>query len=133
MSKILGSHNKRLAKARDALAPTQRKRVKASNWEQTSPAEGGPVDPKLIPFYSGHVVGPIWRRQDRGLLKCRSHYMELFNIATSSRSRLSRSDRFACYIQYLLGSLLFTDKSGNIVPSRLWPLVKDVRSFGKFA
>ncbi|KAI5672127.1 hypothetical protein M9H77_12491 [Catharanthus roseus] len=31
---------------------------------------------------------------------------------------------------YLMGSSLFTDKSGNIVSSKLWPLAKDVRSFG---
>ncbi|KAI5667090.1 hypothetical protein M9H77_16943 [Catharanthus roseus] len=33
MSKITGSHNKRPDKARDVPAPTQRKRVKASDWE----------------------------------------------------------------------------------------------------
>ncbi|KAI5652679.1 hypothetical protein M9H77_29866 [Catharanthus roseus] len=38
---------------------------------QTGP-EGDPVDPELIPSYGGHVAGPIWRGQDRGLLKCRS-------------------------------------------------------------
>ncbi|KAI5663231.1 hypothetical protein M9H77_22554 [Catharanthus roseus] len=73
---------------------------------------------------------------DRGLLKFRSQYMaitgwtltdaeELFNVATDPRSRLSSSDRDACYIQYLLGSSLFTDKSGNIVPSKHWSLLKD--------
>ncbi|KAI5668185.1 hypothetical protein M9H77_18038 [Catharanthus roseus] len=40
MSKILGSRNKRLDKARDIPAPTQRKKVKVSNWEQPGPAEG---------------------------------------------------------------------------------------------
>ncbi|KAI5658440.1 hypothetical protein M9H77_27233 [Catharanthus roseus] len=56
-----GSCNKRLDKARDIPAPTQRKKVKASDWEQTCPVEGGPVDPELIPSYGGHVAGPIWR------------------------------------------------------------------------
>ncbi|KAI5659110.1 hypothetical protein M9H77_27903 [Catharanthus roseus] len=58
---------------------------------------------------------------------------ELFDVATSSRSTLSRSDRAACYIQYLLGSSLFTDKSGNIVPSRLWPLAWIYMYFPMFA
>ncbi|KAI5674557.1 hypothetical protein M9H77_14921 [Catharanthus roseus] len=40
-------------------------------------AEGGPVDPELIPSYGGHLVGRIWCGQDRGLLKCRSRYMAL--------------------------------------------------------
>ncbi|KAI5677266.1 hypothetical protein M9H77_08216 [Catharanthus roseus] len=116
-----------------------RKRVKASDWEQIGPAEGGPVDPKLIPSYGGHV--------DRGILKYRSRYMaltgwsitdaEVVSLATGTGLMhlhiLPMSDRTACYIQYLLGSSLFTDKIGNIVPSRLWPLVKDARSSGKFA
>ncbi|KAI5671370.1 hypothetical protein M9H77_11734 [Catharanthus roseus] len=63
-----GSHNKRPDVVRDVPAPTQ-KRKKA--------AEGGPVDPELIPSYGGHVAGRIWRGQDRGLLKCRSRYMAL--------------------------------------------------------
>ncbi|KAI5648028.1 hypothetical protein M9H77_34033 [Catharanthus roseus] len=56
-------------KARDVLAPTQRKRVKASDWEQTCLTKRGPVDSALIPSYGGHV--------DRGLLKYRSRYMAL--------------------------------------------------------
>ncbi|KAI5667927.1 hypothetical protein M9H77_17780 [Catharanthus roseus] len=56
MSKISGSRNKRPNVAREVLAPTQRrKKVKASNWEQTCPADGGPIDPELIPSYGGHV------------------------------------------------------------------------------
>ncbi|KAI5673600.1 hypothetical protein M9H77_13964 [Catharanthus roseus] len=74
----IGSRNKRPEVARDVPAPTQkRKKVKASDWEQTGAAEGGPVDPELIPSYGGHVAGLIWRGQDRGLLKCRSRYMAL--------------------------------------------------------
>ncbi|KAI5657511.1 hypothetical protein M9H77_26304 [Catharanthus roseus] len=63
---LTGSRDKRTDKALDVPAPTQRKRVK-----------GGPVDPELIPSYGGLVAGPIWRGQDRGLLKCRSRYMAL--------------------------------------------------------
>ncbi|KAI5678119.1 hypothetical protein M9H77_09069 [Catharanthus roseus] len=59
MSKISGSCNKRPDKARDVPTPTKRKRVKASDWEQTSPAEGGPIDPELILSYGGHVASPI--------------------------------------------------------------------------
>ncbi|KAI5650633.1 hypothetical protein M9H77_36638 [Catharanthus roseus] len=57
MSKISGSRNKRPDKAHDVLAPTQRKKVKTSNWEQTGPTEGGLVDLELIPSYGGHVTG----------------------------------------------------------------------------
>ncbi|KAI5673421.1 hypothetical protein M9H77_13785 [Catharanthus roseus] len=64
------SHNKRPEVACEVLAPTQkRKKVKPSDLEQTSPAEGGPVDPELIPLYGGHVAGPIWCGQDCGSLK----------------------------------------------------------------
>ncbi|KAI5654437.1 hypothetical protein M9H77_31624 [Catharanthus roseus] len=60
MSKIQGSRNKRPDVAREVLALTQkRKKVKASDWEQTGPADGGPIDPKLIPSYGGHVAG-LW-------------------------------------------------------------------------
>ncbi|KAI5672480.1 hypothetical protein M9H77_12844 [Catharanthus roseus] len=130
MCKISGSRNKRPDKTHETPAPTQRKKVKSSKWEQTGPSEGGLVDPELIPLYDGHVAGPIWCGQDRGLLKSQSRCMELFDVATDPRSRLPSSDRAACYIQYLLGSSLFTDKIGNIAPSKLWPLVKDVRSSG---
>ncbi|KAI5683486.1 hypothetical protein M9H77_04714 [Catharanthus roseus] len=50
MSKFARSRNKKSEVARDVPAPTQkRKKVKASDWEQTGAAEGGPVDPELIP------------------------------------------------------------------------------------
>ncbi|KAI5653967.1 hypothetical protein M9H77_31154 [Catharanthus roseus] len=147
-SGVTASRNKRPDKGRNVLVPTQRKKVKSSEWEQTRTAKGGPIDPELITSYGGHVAGCIWHGQDRGLLKSRLRYMsnlglafvgggingqELFDVATDPQSRLSSSDKAACYIQYLLGSSLFTDKSGNIVPSKLWPLVKDVRSSGGFA
>ncbi|KAI5673535.1 hypothetical protein M9H77_13899 [Catharanthus roseus] len=58
MSKFIGSRNKRPEVAYEVPALTQkRKKVKPSNWEQTEPAEGGPVNPKLIPSYGGHVAG----------------------------------------------------------------------------
>ncbi|KAI5663312.1 hypothetical protein M9H77_22635 [Catharanthus roseus] len=62
MSMFAGSRNKRPEMARDVPAPTQkRKKVKASDWEQTEAVETGPVDPELIPSYGGHVAGRIWR------------------------------------------------------------------------
>ncbi|KAI5668031.1 hypothetical protein M9H77_17884 [Catharanthus roseus] len=36
---------------------SRRKKVKPSDWEQTEAAEGGPIDPELIPSYGGHVAG----------------------------------------------------------------------------
>ncbi|KAI5656937.1 hypothetical protein M9H77_25730 [Catharanthus roseus] len=77
MSKFAGSRNKRP--------------------DVTEAAEGGPVDPELIPSYGGHVAGQIWRGQDRGLLKCRSRYMaltgfnalELHAVATSRQTSQS--------------------------------------------
>ncbi|KAI5672106.1 hypothetical protein M9H77_12470 [Catharanthus roseus] len=84
MSKIAGSRNRRPNVAREVSAPTQkRKKVKASDWEQTGQqrevllTQRGPIDPELIPSYGGHVAGPIWRRQERGSLQCRSRYMSL--------------------------------------------------------
>ncbi|KAI5674340.1 hypothetical protein M9H77_14704 [Catharanthus roseus] len=114
-----GFRNKRPEVAREVPAPTQkRKKVKASDWEQTEPAEGGPVESELIPSYSGHVAGPIWHEHARGSLKFRSHYMtltaELHTVPTSRQTSLSPRVRAACYLQYILGSSLFSDKSGNI-------------------
>ncbi|KAI5668059.1 hypothetical protein M9H77_17912 [Catharanthus roseus] len=66
MSKFAESRNKRPDVARDVPAPTQkRKKVKPSDWEQTEAAEGD-----LLTRSSSHHT-------DRGLLKCRSRYMEL--------------------------------------------------------
>ncbi|KAI5654466.1 hypothetical protein M9H77_31653 [Catharanthus roseus] len=73
MSKISRSRNKRSNKARDIPAPTQRKRVKASDWEQTGPADGGSIDLELIPSYGGHVAGS-W------LIK-----VPITNLSTASR------------------------------------------------
>ncbi|KAI5665010.1 hypothetical protein M9H77_24333 [Catharanthus roseus] len=78
-------------------ADRKRKKVKASDWEQTEAAERGPVDLELIPSYGGHVAGRICRGQDRGLLKCRSRYMaltgfnalELHVVATSRKTSQS--------------------------------------------
>ncbi|KAI5681406.1 hypothetical protein M9H77_02634 [Catharanthus roseus] len=81
------SRNKRPDKAHDVSVPTQRKRVTASDYEQTGPEEGGPVDPELIPSY------------DRGLLKYRSRYMAL-----TATSRACSSTPIRHYYRYLLSS-----------------------------
>ncbi|KAI5652837.1 hypothetical protein M9H77_30024 [Catharanthus roseus] len=78
MSKFVGSRNKRPEVAREVSIPTQkRKKVKPSDWEQTEPAEGGLVDPELIPSYGGHVARRIWRGHNHGSLKFQSRYMAL--------------------------------------------------------
>ncbi|KAI5654646.1 hypothetical protein M9H77_31833 [Catharanthus roseus] len=113
-------------KTRPPTNPTQRKKSKNDGWEQTCPADGGPQDPVIIPSYSGH---------DKGILKSRSRYVsltviqsdldisdsstginsqDLAGVADSPRSRLSTEQRTACYVLYLLGSSLFTDKSLDI-------------------
>ncbi|KAI5653186.1 hypothetical protein M9H77_30373 [Catharanthus roseus] len=62
IKKISRSRNKRPDVACEVLAPTQRRnKVKPSDWEQTGPTDGGPVDLELIPSYGGHVAGSIWR------------------------------------------------------------------------
>ncbi|KAI5649957.1 hypothetical protein M9H77_35962 [Catharanthus roseus] len=63
MSKIAGSRQKRPEKSRPPANPTQRKKSKNDGWEQTGPANGGPQDPVIVPSYSGHVAGCIWRGQ----------------------------------------------------------------------
>ncbi|KAI5671103.1 hypothetical protein M9H77_11467 [Catharanthus roseus] len=133
MSKIAGSRNKRPDVAREVPAPTQkRKKVKVSDWEQTSPTDEGPVDPELIPSYRGHVAGPIWRgHDDLGLALTGGlgfKAAELHAVATSRQTLLSHCVRVVCYLQYILGSSLFSDKNGNTVPARLWPLLQDVSS-----
>ncbi|KAI5650032.1 hypothetical protein M9H77_36037 [Catharanthus roseus] len=140
MSKIAGSQQKRPEKSRPPTNPTQRKKSKNDGWEQTVPDDGGPQDPVIVPSYSGHVAGCIWRGQYRDILKSRSRYVsltgwtpsdpavsdlhisdssiginaqDLAGVTDSPHSRLSTEQRAACYVLYLLGSSLFTDKSGN--------------------
>ncbi|KAI5677485.1 hypothetical protein M9H77_08435 [Catharanthus roseus] len=61
---------------------------------------------------------------------CPAGIGHIVEILEELDSRLSTELRAACYIQYLLGSSLFIDKSGNIVPAKLWPIVKHVWSSG---
>ncbi|KAI5657191.1 hypothetical protein M9H77_25984 [Catharanthus roseus] len=140
MSKITRSRQKRPEKSRPRTNPTQRKKSKNDDWEQTGPADSRPQDPVLVLSYSGHVAGSMWCGQDRGILKSKSRYVsltswtpsdpavsdldisnssigingqDLAGVAESPRSRLSTEQRAACYVLYLLGSSLFNDKSGN--------------------
>ncbi|KAI5652619.1 hypothetical protein M9H77_29806 [Catharanthus roseus] len=77
MSKIAGSRQKRPEKSHPPTNPMQRKKSKNDGWEQTGPVDGGPQDPVIVPSYSGHVAGCIWRGQDRGILKSRSRYVSM--------------------------------------------------------
>ncbi|KAI5682392.1 hypothetical protein M9H77_03620 [Catharanthus roseus] len=138
----------------------KRKKVKPSEWERTELAERALVDPELIPSYDGHVAGRIWRGQfilgvpaygsivdsrlseeqllrlvqdDLGLALTGGlgfNAAELHAVGTSRQTSLSPHVRAVCYLQYILGSSLFSDKSGNIVPARLWPLLQDASSVG---
>ncbi|KAI5654266.1 hypothetical protein M9H77_31453 [Catharanthus roseus] len=56
---------KKTRKSHPPTNPTQRKKSKNDSWEQTGPADGGPQDPVIVPSYSGHVAGCIWRGQGR--------------------------------------------------------------------
>ncbi|KAI5671919.1 hypothetical protein M9H77_12283 [Catharanthus roseus] len=117
----------------------KRKKVKPSDWEQTEPAEGGPDDLELIQSYGGHSYGSdmAWTGtflyiKDRGSLKFRSRYMVLTGWElTDAHTSLSPHVRAACYLQYILGSSLFSYNSGNIVLARLWPLLQDASSVGR--
>ncbi|KAI5659198.1 hypothetical protein M9H77_27991 [Catharanthus roseus] len=145
MSKIAGSGQKRPEKLRPPINPTQRKKAKNDSWEQIGPADGGLLDPVLIL----HTLGTLL--VERTILKLWSRFVsltviqsdlritysggvingqELAQVAEEPDSRLSKELKAACYVQYLLGSLFFTYKSGNTIPAKLWPLVKDVRSSG---
>ncbi|KAI5649889.1 hypothetical protein M9H77_35894 [Catharanthus roseus] len=60
MSKIARLRQKRPEKSHPPTNPTQRKKSKNDDWEQTGPADDGPQDPVIVPSYSGHVAGCIW-------------------------------------------------------------------------
>ncbi|KAI5667053.1 hypothetical protein M9H77_16906 [Catharanthus roseus] len=121
-------------KSRPPKNPTQRKKAKNDGWEQTGPADKGPQDPVLVPSYSGHIAGSIWRRHERGILKPKSRYVSLIGwtlgdpglalVVESPGSGLSTRQRVVCYVLYLLG---------NTIPGKLWLLMKNVHSIGGFA
>ncbi|KAI5654382.1 hypothetical protein M9H77_31569 [Catharanthus roseus] len=122
--------------------PTQRKNAKNDGWEQTGLIDGGPQDPVLVPSYSGHIAG--------GILQSRSRYVSLTSWTPSdpaveqlsdldiSNSSIGINGQDLALVAEspsngLSTDSLFTDMSGNIVPGKLWPLVKNVRSVGGFA
>ncbi|KAI5654929.1 hypothetical protein M9H77_32116 [Catharanthus roseus] len=136
MIKIAGSQQERPEKSRPPTNPMQRKKSKNDSWEQTCPTDGGPQDLVIVPSYSGHVAGCIWGGQSDLHISDSNigiNAQDLAGVADSPRKGLSTEQRVACYVLYLLGSLLFTDKSANNVPGKLWPLVKNVSSVGGFA
>ncbi|KAI5652863.1 hypothetical protein M9H77_30050 [Catharanthus roseus] len=90
MSKIVGSRQKRPEKSRPPTNPTQRKKSKNDGWEQTGPSDLDISDSSI------------------GI-----NAQDLAGVANSPRSGLSTEQRAACYVLYLLGSSLFTDKSGK--------------------
>ncbi|KAI5683785.1 hypothetical protein M9H77_05013 [Catharanthus roseus] len=122
----------------------KRKKVKPSDWEQTEPAEGGPIDPELIPSYGRHIAGRIWRGQlilgvpaygsvvdsrlsreqllqlvqdDLGLALTDGlefNVAELHAVATCRQTSLSPRVSAACYLQYILGSSLFSDRVATL-------------------
>ncbi|KAI5649727.1 hypothetical protein M9H77_35732 [Catharanthus roseus] len=128
-SKIAGSRQKRPEKSCPPTNRTQRKKAKNDGWEQTGPVDGGPQDPVLVPSYSGHVAGSIWRGHDRDILKSRSPYVSLTGWTPSDLVVVQLAGETG--LSHL--SSLFTDKGGNNVLGKLWLLVKNVRSFGVFA
>ncbi|KAI5650681.1 hypothetical protein M9H77_36686 [Catharanthus roseus] len=83
MSKIAGLRQKRPEKSHPPTNPTKREKSKNDGWEQTGPADGGSQDPVIISSYSGHIVGCIWRGQDRGILKSRTISFEILHVPTS--------------------------------------------------
>ncbi|KAI5680549.1 hypothetical protein M9H77_01776 [Catharanthus roseus] len=142
MSKIARSRQKRPKKLRSPTNPTQRKKAKNDGWEQIGPADGGPLGLVFIPSYSGHIASSILREQLIAVIHSDLRItdssvgingQDLAQVAKSPGSQLSTELRATCYVPVLLGSSLFTDKSGNNVPGKLWPLVKDVSSVGRFA
>ncbi|KAI5659174.1 hypothetical protein M9H77_27967 [Catharanthus roseus] len=136
MIKITGSRQKRPEKLRPPTNPTQRKKAKNDDWEQTGPTDGGLQNPVLISSNSGHIAGSIWRGQSDMRITNSSvgiNGQDLAQVAESPGSRLSTELRTAYYVQYLLGSSLFIDKSDNNVLGKLWLLVKDVFFVGGFA
>ncbi|KAI5649546.1 hypothetical protein M9H77_35551 [Catharanthus roseus] len=78
----------------------------------------------LILLYGSHWLGPYRFAGLTGSLGFNA--LELHAVATSRQISQSHQVRAVCYLQYILGSSLFSDKSGNIIPARLWPLLRDV-------
>ncbi|KAI5658965.1 hypothetical protein M9H77_27758 [Catharanthus roseus] len=111
-SKIVRSRQKKPEKLCPATNPMQRKKAKNDGWEQTGPVDGGPQDPVLVPSYSGHFAGSIWRGQDRGILKLRSRYVSMTGWAPSDPAVVQLAEEVglshlrSCMFQHPNSSLL---------------------------
>ncbi|KAI5659423.1 hypothetical protein M9H77_28216 [Catharanthus roseus] len=70
------------------------------------------------------LVAPISGSDRRSRHEKREGFDRQLYVGDEQTSQ-SHQVRAACYLQYILGSSLFSDKSGNIVPARLWPLLQD--------
>ncbi|KAI5665963.1 hypothetical protein M9H77_15816 [Catharanthus roseus] len=77
----------------DRPRPEKEKGLIGSFTSVMRPAEGDPIDPELIPSYGGN--------SDLGIMYTGGgiNGQEFFDVATDPQSRLSSSDRAACYIQ----------------------------------
>ncbi|KAI5661507.1 hypothetical protein M9H77_20830 [Catharanthus roseus] len=103
-------------KSRPPTNPMQRKKSKNDGWEQTGPADGVPQDSVIVPSYSGHVAGCIWR----GILKSRSHYVSLTGWTPSDPAVVQLAGETgvshlrSCMFQHLNSSLLsaFVERAG---------------------
>ncbi|KAI5676744.1 hypothetical protein M9H77_07694 [Catharanthus roseus] len=122
MSKIAGSRNKR---PEDRGPLKFRSRYMAlTGWELT--------DAHVRPLASWEQLVQLVQ-DDLGLAltDCLGfNATELHAVATSRQTSLPPCVRAGCYLQYILGSSLFSDKSGNIVPARLWSLLQDANFVG---
>ncbi|KAI5653917.1 hypothetical protein M9H77_31104 [Catharanthus roseus] len=129
MSKIAGSRQKRPEKWRPPTNPMQRKKSKNDDWEQTGPADGGPQDPVLVPSYSGHRHSEVevryvsltgWTPNDPAVVQLAGE------IGLSHLRSYMFQHPNSSLLSAFVESSLFTNKSGNNVPGKLWPLVKNV-------
>ncbi|KAI5649413.1 hypothetical protein M9H77_35418 [Catharanthus roseus] len=113
MSNIVGSQQKRPKKSRPPTNPTQRKKSNNDGWEQTGPANEVHRIQSLslrIAVTSLVIYGSDLDISDSNI---GINGQDLPAVAKSPRSGLSTEQGAACYVFYLLGSSIFTDKSGN--------------------
>ncbi|KAI5653163.1 hypothetical protein M9H77_30350 [Catharanthus roseus] len=97
-------------KSRPPTNPTQRKKSKNDDWEQTGPADGGPQDPVIVPCIA--VMSLVVYGVNRGILKSRSHYVSLTGwtpsdpavVQLAGETRLSHLR--SCMFQHPNSSLL---------------------------
>ncbi|KAI5664502.1 hypothetical protein M9H77_23825 [Catharanthus roseus] len=118
---------------------------RSASYIPSTPAPFGP-GPVLLPYHTVHTCPYPMNLMDLFihhlhhmiymqmlllcLFVCPTRIGDIVEVVEYPDSRLFTELRASSYVLYLLGSSLFTDKSGNIVPAKLWLIVKDVRSSG---